>query len=193
MVRSFTDAYALNELADSQQVFDISLKIKDFPRLTEAVEREMDALEPAERPPSWVDLPVSGKIGFGYADERSGSVSAELAVSAEVPVVCQRCLELFEFELETAAALLFAQDGADGDGVAVREGYESWELNDDRVRPAELVDEALVMAMPFAAKHQEDRCGASFAPDEEERNTTRPFADLKALMAGADKKRDPAE
>jgi len=193
MVRPFTDAYALRELADSRQVFDISSKIKEFPRLKEAVERELAALEPADRPSSWADLPVSGKIGFGYVDERSEAIGADLAVSAAVPVVCQRCLELFEFELDTTAALLFAQNGADDDGAEVREGYETWELSGDRVRPVELADEALVMAMPFAAKHTEERCGARFAPEEEKPDTVRPFADLKALMAGADKDRDPAE
>ena len=188
MVRPFTDAYALNELADSRQVFDIAHKIKDFPRLKEVLERELAALEPADRPSSWADLPVSGKIGFGYADERSEAVSADLTVAAGVPVICQRCLELFEFELETTAALLLGRDGAE-----VREGYETWELNDDRVRPVELVDEALVMAMPFAAKHSDERCGGDIAPGREAQDTVRPFADLKALMAGADKDRDPAE
>ena len=188
MVRPFTDAYALSELADSRQVFDIACQIKDFPRLKELVERELAALDPADGPLSWADLPVSGKIGFGYVDERSELVSADLTVAAGVPVVCQRCLELFEYGLETTAALIFGRDGAE-----VREGYETWELDDDRIRPMELVDEALVMAMPFAAKHSDERCGGDIAPEREARDTVRPFADLKALMAGADKDRDPAE
>jgi len=187
MVKPFTEAFALKELADARQVFDIATKIKDLPRLKETVDRELAALEPSERPLSWADLPVNGKIGFGYANEQSEAVSVDLAVSAAVPAVCQRCLELFEFDLETSMSLLMVHDGPGRDGAERLEGYETWELDDDRVRPVELVDEALVMAMPFAAKHPDERCGASFAPEGGERDTVRPFADLKALMAGTDK------
>ena len=61
-----------------------------------------------------------------------------------------------------------------------------WELEDSLVRPLDVVDEALVMALPFAAMHaSEAECGplAKRATGEASEGA-RPFANLKAQLRG---------
>ena len=74
-----------------------------------------------------------------------------------------------------------------GHPISPREGYETWELVEDRVQPAEIVEEALIMAMPLSAKHTDrDGCvsvGSEPAPAGE---TVRPFTALRAQMETGD-------
>jgi len=169
-------------LASTGQAIEISEQISEFPRLSEALDRDLGQLEAAQRPAEWRTLPVTGRVRFDFADAQSEDVTAEVEATAVVPLVCQRCLEPFEHRLEAKARLLLLR-GGDHPG---REGFESWELDEDLLRPLDLVDELLVMAMPFAAKHARDaECGAvveeAAAPEE----TVRPFADLKAQLEAA--------
>jgi uncharacterized metal-binding protein YceD (DUF177 family) len=176
------------KLASTRQVIEISEQISEFPRLSEALEQDLGQLETAQRPAQWQTLPVTGRLRFDFADAQSEDVTVEVEATTVVPLVCQRCLEPFEKQLEADTRLLLVQE-ADHPG---REGLENWELEEDLLRPIDLVDELLVMAMPFAAKHAGDAdCGAvaeeAAAPEE----TVRPFADLKAQLKAARKPDEP--
>jgi len=74
--------------------------------------------------------------------------------------------------------LLFGAEQSAGDG-----GYEVWELKEDELCPADLVEEALIMAMPFSAMHDFDApCVKADAVEDRAEKTVRPFADLKSQM-----------
>lgn len=70
-----------------------------------------------------------------------------------------------------------------GDATALEE-YEIWETAEETVRPLDIVDEALIMAMPLSVAHEDTGdCGPlvkKLAAKESGRN--RPFADLKSRM-----------
>ncbi|MEO1244550.1 MAG: DUF177 domain-containing protein [Pseudomonadota bacterium] len=147
--------------------------------MSEALERELRAVATEKRCESWLESTVSGELKFAYAGEWGGEIGAQLSVSATVPAVCQRCLEVFELPLAADQSLLLTEDAS-----AVREGYETWELDRDSVKPLDLVDETLVMAMPFAARHADlAECAARVETTPARSDTVRPFADLKAQMA----------
>ena len=104
--------------------------------------------------------------------------------------MCQRCLEVFAAPLEIDSKLQFVRD----DATPVQSGCEAWELEEAVVRPLDLVDELLVMALPFAAMHDDVDCSGGVtldAPVTEE--TVRPFAELRAQMEAASRPEDPAE
>jgi uncharacterized metal-binding protein YceD (DUF177 family) len=60
---------------------------------------------------------------------------------------------------------------------------EPWELDDEMVCPAEIVEEVLIMAMPLSAMHDDAAACREFeAAGDEVEQTTRPFAALKARL-----------
>jgi uncharacterized metal-binding protein YceD (DUF177 family) len=63
-------------------------------------------------------------------------------------------------------------------------GYEIWELDDEYLRPADIVEETLIMALPLVARHEDDKsCQLKAGPAAAEReDVTRPFADLRSQM-----------
>ena len=181
MGNPLTDRVSLRELAKRGQVIDINDDIAALGRFVGIVEDEFKALEPVEIPQNWRQLPVSIKLRFHWADTRRQYPAAEGEVSVTAPLVCQRCLRPFEYSLVVPLRLLFA--GADAGAVSESE-YEVWELEEDLVRPLDIVEEALVMALPLAAVHDSsvDCMAPSQAEQEDRTENVRPFADLRSQM-----------
>ena len=174
------DRRPLAELAAKGQVFEIAEKIGDFKRLAQIVEADLDTLDADRIPPNWRDSSLTGRLEFRFADAQRQIIVLEGDVAASVDAVCQRCLEPLRVSLSASLKLMpvtsaaTAAEGAD---------FEVWELDDDKVCPADIVEEALIMAMPFAAVHESaDECKSyNQAADDAER-TTKPFANLKARL-----------
>ncbi len=176
-------------LAALGQAIDFSQKIADFPRLCEALQRELAALETRDRPRDWDQGLVTGTAEFCYGDAESRDVVARVEASVAAPLRCQRCLKAFDVELDVRNEVLLAFDGRQPQ----RGDLETWELDGSRFRPLDLVDEMLVMSLPFAAKHEDDeRCRAEEAASGDA-DTQRPFADLKAQMAATRPSSDEPE
>ncbi|MGI9202172.1 MAG: YceD family protein [Woeseiaceae bacterium] len=168
------------EFAEEAQVTEISGKIGDFGRLAEIVEADISALEADKIPPAWRDRLVTGELRFQFLDAHSRLPALAGQLSATIDAVCQRCLAPFELPLATSLHLLFSGDNAvEKDG----EEYEVWELEDEELLIAELVEEALIMTIPFVAMHEGDaECAAQDAPGESAEKMTLPFANLKQQM-----------
>ena len=62
--------------------------------------------------------------------------------------------------------------------------FEIWELEEDAVRPIDIVEEALIMALPLSAKHPtKEMCGAlADSLRDESKETARPFVGLRSMM-----------
>jgi len=166
------------DFAASGQVIEISEKIGNFERLAEIIEADLGALEPDRLPRDWRESPVDGQLSFGFTGAQGGVPALEGQVVATIHVVCQRCLEPFRLALAVKLRLLFGAEQSAGDG-----GYEVWELKEDNLCPADVVEEALIMAMPFSAMHDIDtHCVKADAVEDRAEKTVRPFADLKSQM-----------
>jgi uncharacterized protein len=174
------DRRPLAELAERRQVIEINDKVSEFQRLAGIVEADLAALEPARRPPGWRDSGVSGRLEFGFLDAREQLVVLEGEVSATIDAVCQRCLEPFRLELASRLHLLpmVARESA-----FVDDTLEVWELDDEMICPADVVEEALIMAMPFAAVHEDAvACREFDTSSGDETETSRTFAGLKSKL-----------
>lgn len=190
MAKSLTTAVSLARLAAGSQVVEIEESIAGFPRLYEALQRGLTVIEPAQRPANWEQTLVTGQICFDVAGAQSTAPVAEVAASVPVPQVCQRCLDVFSGPVAVATKLIFVRD----DEAPEPEGYENWELDEDRVRPLDIVDELLVMALPFAALHDDADCHrAAAVADAVAEEALRPFADLRAQMEAASEPDEPEE
>jgi uncharacterized protein len=165
------------EFAASRQSIDFDDKIGDFERLAGIVEADLAALDADKIPPGWRDRAVAGSLSFGFADAQQGLPVLEGRVSATVDAVCQRCLEPMELALSADLKLLFADRDMEDSG------FEVWELDEETLRPLDIVDEVLAMAVPLAVLHEDDEtCEGTDDVVEKSRDTIRPFAALKAQM-----------
>lgn len=167
------------DLAQDQQVVEISNEIGDFSRLIEVVTADLSALDSGKIPADWQKMRVAGRLEFGLSAAGDGVAELNLSLEAKVPATCQRCLRPFELPLATTLALLLT--GPDGEPDE-QQGFEIWELDEDVVSPIEIVDEALVMAMPLAAMHEDSEDCVAVAATTVAEKTTMPFANLRERM-----------
>lgn len=176
-------------LAESRQVFDYEGDLTDFPRLADIVEADLSELPDDERPASWRVSPVHVRLAFGFMDARETVPSVSGSAAATLTLVCQRCLEPFSRRVEAELDYVFDRSSEDEEsgGAAV------WELDEERFRPLDLVEEALIMVLPMVAAHASTaECGPlakavsadSAAGDEGAK--LKPFAGLRDQMKAAD-------
>ena len=181
MVNPLRDRRTPRELAASGQVIEISEKISSFGRLAKIVRGDLETLDPDKLPPDWRDAVVEAQLSFGFADAQQRFPALEGTVAVTIDAVCQRCLEPMQLPLAAELRLLFTD--AENDAGHTEE-FEVWEMEEERLRPLDLVEEVLIMSMPISALHVDDAVCVEPDTDEEasEKGTIRPFADLKSQM-----------
>ncbi len=178
------DRHTPAELAAIGQVIEITGKVADLEQLTEIVRKDLETLNADKLPLDWRESPVAGQLAFGFAAAQDDLPTLEGQVSVTIPAVCQRCLGVVEIPLEVELRLILGGDVAN---AADDEHYEFWELDEDTLRPLDLLEEVLIMAIPLAAMHVDDAvCKQPAALAEEATETTRPFAMLKSQMQQKD-------
>lgn len=138
---------ALDSLADRRTVVRGEIQLGRLTRLNELSHFDSAAEGPA----------VSASLRFG--DRHEGWLTVELAYEAKLPLICQRCLETFVYPasarlgiglLETASMESF-----------LPEGYEPVVLEDDRLMPAQLIEDELIISMPLVPRHEfVEECGS---------------------------------
>ncbi len=181
MTNPLTDRAPPAQLAASGQVIETKGKLSELPLLSEVVKADLAGLSSAARPKKWRHAPIDIRRAFGWADARQQLPTLEGQISARIDAVCQRCLEPFELSLNAQLKLLLPIP--DGEATAFEE-YEIWETAEDTVRPLDIVDEALIMAMPLSPAHDDStHCGPLAKQlQSAEPETVRPFADLRSQM-----------
>ena len=169
-----------SELAMSGQIIEFSEKIGEFEKLTGIVGGDLEVLDPDKLPRNWRDTVIVGQLSFGFADAQGAVPVVQGRVTTTIDAVCQRCLEAFRLPLEADLQLMFGGD----ETVSADDGsYESWELEEEKFRPLDLVEEALIMEMPLAAMHVDTKaCHGSESVEEDSGERIQPFATLKAQM-----------
>ena len=91
-------------------------------------------------------------------------------------------LEPFRLPLEVEAELLLLGHEQDVEGF---DELEVWELEETLLRPQDIVEELLIMAMPFSAMHVNSTACKALSPEANEsaEKMTTPFAALRDQMA----------
>jgi uncharacterized protein len=170
------------EWAAVTQVIDFEVKVSDFPQLAAVVEADLAALAADKTPENWRESAIKGRLEFEFADAQQLLPSVSCRVAGTVDLVCQRCLEAFRLPLEVESGLLLLEFDQEAPGF---EQYEVWELEEPLLRPLDIVEELLIMALPLSAMHVESAaCRALTAGKQKgaEEKTT-PFAALREQMA----------
>ena len=129
----------------------------------------------------------SGNVRFS---RQLGQAVADLEVSAQPEVVCQRCMQPMRWpvEVKSRIALVSDYDAAD----RVPEGLEVFLVEADSVSVRDLVDEEILLALPHVARHEEgSECAGSEmqlpgqeaeAEEAADPQVQKPFAQLGELL-----------
>lgn len=168
-------------LARKRQTIETVEKLATFERLAAIVDDDLKHAAAGGEQRDFRARPVRISLRFDWADATERLPRVAGRVETEVPATCQRCLGFCEVELVADVDLLLLDPR---DAVSVDEALEVWELDDERLRPLDVVEEMLVMALPFAAVHRDaQQCGrvADYGGNETG-DTVRPFADLKSKL-----------
>ena len=129
---------------------------------------------------------AGGKVhGIARFRREAGFRVADVEVSGEAQLICQRCLEPMRVPIDGSAhvALLVSENEADG----VPAEYETVHVPENRVRVRDLVEEELLLTLPISPLHEAAaECGAKREPDaqieEPVHETQRPFEQLGELL-----------
>ena len=103
----------------------------------------------------------SVKAGLQLRQRHEGYVTAELSYQVELVLRCQRCLEPLRMAVDERVQLAITQP--EGEACVPAE-YEPVTLEGERLRPADLIEDELIIALPLVPKHAADEdCGVQLS------------------------------
>ncbi len=159
----------IDRLADGEADIDFAVHLAELSRLRSQL--------------ASVEGQVRGRVHF---TRESGIVIAELAMSGDAVLVCQRCLQPVTEPVNSSVRVGLIT--AASDAGRVPEHLEPVLAEGGRITVGELVEEELLLALPIVPLHGES---SDCAVREEERaevaaepaqTTQRPFAQLDQLL-----------
>ena len=124
-----------------------------------------------------------------FAPEQEGRVRVTGHLGAELGAVCQRCLQPFRLPLEVEVSVAVA----DSPLAATRPGSSTDQDTsepdvadaDELASLADLIEEELLLAIPFLPRHELSECPAAdreAGQEDDEGESRRPFAGLREAM-----------
>ena len=182
------DRRPLAEWVAGEQVIEISDNVGSFDRLADAIRADLAEAEDESADVDLREFDVSGWIRIGRVGPHDDRPCVTGELETVIPATCQRCMKTFRMPLSTELRFELKSTGESKDGAMpglADDGLDAWELADGAVRPLDIVDEALVMAIPLVAKHDYDCVELDEAPEGPE--MTSPFASLREQMDKANK------
>ncbi len=126
------------------------------------------------------DGPVSFDLAFSKDDKGIVTITGEL--SADLTVLCQRCLNEMPLKLQSPIQVGVIDDQQQID--VLPEMLEPVVTEAHRISLARLIEEELLLAMPLAPVHDRSACPAAELVGEHAGKKQNPFAVLKSLKTG---------
>ena len=168
------DTFDVRKLVSSRRQFEGQIPLAAFVRLKDLLTTP-DSAESLNAPPYMVDY----RVEFGTDELKIPSV--EITVKAELPLLCQRTLLPFNHPVAIRQRLGLLQDEADE--AALPPDYEPMLIPaDGRIRPLELVEDELIMAVPLVPYSPgTEMMEREWSPPGEETAAANPFAALGTL------------
>ena len=130
---------------------------------------------------SLVDTDGDVHYVLAFGSDQMKVAYAELRIDAVLPLECQRSLQRFLFPVHATQRLGLIRDEADEAALPLE--YEALLVDaDGMLRPRELVEDELILALPVVAVAPDvEAVEREFAPTEEEQAKANPFAALAGL------------
>jgi uncharacterized protein len=182
MSREFPDLLDPWKAADGRRSFQGTMPVRRMRRLTPllAPENGDGAMKGTVR---WPD--VAFNVRFGHDEQ--GTVTVDLRVEAELPLICQRSLEPYVERIARHSLLAVVESVAEQEGLP--EHYEPVLVESGRMALVDLVEDELLLGLPQVPRNpavaeigpSAGEAGEAAAADERE-PTHRPFAGLAGLL-----------
>ncbi|MCC8362048.1 YceD family protein [Lysobacter sp. A6] len=149
----------------TQRTFEGVLPLSDMPRLRGAL----------------VDTDGSARVYVEFGEDALRVPFVELRIDAKLPLECQRSLQRFAYPVKIVQRLGLIRD-EEGEN-ALPEGYEALLVgNDGLLRPAELVEDELILAVPVVpVAPGTEAVERDWTATEEELQRASPFSALSSL------------
>jgi uncharacterized protein len=122
----------------------------------------------------------AGEIAYtleGTRDER-GRPGLRLGLEGTLLLRCQRCLEPLRFEVRADELLVLAATQAEIDAEPLDAHAADRVLAGKEMRVRDLIEDQLILEVPYAPRHEACAAGAGLQGDEK----VSPFAGLRGLM-----------
>jgi uncharacterized protein len=133
-----------------------------------------------------------GRIDYaiGGTTDAADRPALDIAIDGELRLTCQRCLKPMRWPASQRIVVLLAHDARE---LAQLDDCDEHEvvLADAPLDPLELVEDELLLAMPYAPRHsqeQADQCVQQAADADAAAKPPSPFGALAGLKARADKR-----
>jgi len=94
-----------------------------------------------------------------------GRPALAIELDGHVPLECQRCLEPFDYPVAQRTVTVLAKDEAEADALDA-DSEDEVLVADHPLVAAELVEDELLLTLPFAPMHEPGACKAAAAADE---------------------------
>ena len=126
------------------------------------------------------------QVDLQFGMDEQGTYFARGHLSANVQMICQRCMKPLTLPIDADVTLAFisSDEGARG----LPQGYEPYIVMEEPVTLAEIVEEELILALPIVALHDESECEPTLEKLQAEADKTgqagarqNPFAVLSDL------------
>jgi len=163
----------VDTLVGTETTLDFTIPLAELPR----VAHELTS----------TDGEAKGHVRFS---RQQGQAVADLDVSAQPEVVCQRCMQPMRWPVTVKSRVALVSDYAAADRVP--EEMEVFLVEGDSVSVRDLVDEEVMLALPHVPRHDEDsECarqevqlpGQPDEPDDAaDLQVQKPFAQLGELL-----------
>lgn len=154
-LRAWYTAADIEALAARRATLVGEIKLSDLPRLSEYLYSTRGWQDREQASESVV------RVELAFGTRQLGLHTLNLRYEAALNVICQRCLELYELEISNRVefAVLTSESSLAAE-LASRDEPLVLE-KDERICPAELVEDELIISVPLAPKHAKlDQCAA---------------------------------
>lgn len=145
MSRSLNTWYSLPDLdlfARRESVLEGELPLARLDRLTDLLSTDAGSV----------------RARLAFRQHADGCVLVEFECSAQLNLICQRCLESMPYETQSRVSYAFVEGGSVG--ACLPEGVEGYELGNDRFNPARVIEDELIVSLPLVPRHADRRqCG----------------------------------
>ena len=114
-----------------------------------------------------------------------GKPVLHLQVQGSLDLTCQRCLGPLKFDLDVSSDFIIVANEAALPPEEQDVDEQDYLVADAQMHVAELIEDEVLLALPFAPKHAFNECGA--VSEVFESKKPNPFAVLQGLKAGKDR------
>ena len=162
--------------ADLQRCFSGQLTLDMFPRLGRGLTSSNGV--------------VDYSLKFSNGARRRATINGTL--SARLMIECQRCMKPMQYPLEVTFKLVVTA-GAE-EAKKLPDEVDSLVVEDERINLLEIIEDEMILALPFVAMHRADECGVrpddlaiddEIVPEQEDSEEKNPFAVLAQLKSNS--------